>query len=447
MTAMQRLFPGRWTLIAGLMVMLISGCARQRSAEPSTPFVVAERNASTPTTAIDPNTGSVHWAWFGHDGEGRSAIYSAVLSRSDASPSEPIQVNPPGVSVNAHPQAPPQIAVSPDGTVYVAWSTRQEIEGRRFPASNLLLARSVDGGRSFEEPIYVNDDHDGPPAGHTFHNLAVGPDGSVFVSWLDSRPDDVVAHAVPVPSGFTYDHPRGPSAPFFDDAYRNQAPHNEMDTLEENENHGRHSASSTSVRVARSSDGTQFEPSVVVVRGTCQCCRTGLHIDQNGALYIAWRHIFGENTRDIAVARSYDGGRTFSLPTRVHEDGWDIDGCPHAGPSIATDAHDAVHVGWYTAAPGRIGVYYAVSETGGTSFGEPQSLASGVPISRVDVEPTSSATWLVWEEQREIRLRRSSDPESAVRTLHGSAPTLAHAAGRTAIAWEQDGRILAAFLE
>lgn len=386
-----------------LSAALLIGCSEPNAKDAPVTSGLYLGSGSIPTTAVDPSSGAVYWAWFGKDEDGQSAVYATTLRPSESEPAEPVRVSPSSASVNAHPQAPPQIAVSNDGIVYVVWSTRKDIEGRRFPASHLQLARSADGGRSFEEPVFVNDDFDGPPAGHTFHNLAVGPDGTVFVSWLDSRSEG-----------------------------------------EDHAQHHHHGASSTTVRVARSDDGGQtFEPGIVVARGSCQCCRTSLHIDPYGTIYIAWRHIYGENTRDIAVARSYDGGRTFSLPTRVHDDNWDIDGCPHSGPVIATDGRGDVHVGWYTAAPGREGIYYAVSETGGTSFGEPEALITRVPISRVDLVPTESGVVMVWEDAPtgELHMRNTSDEAGSLRRLNGSAPSLAHAHGTTALAWEQDDAV------
>jgi hypothetical protein len=38
-----------------------------------------------------------------------------------------------------------------------------------------------------------------------------------------------------------------------------------------------------------------------------------------------------QNVRDMAFTESHDGGRTFSAPTRVSEDQWQIEGCPKMG--------------------------------------------------------------------------------------------------------------------
>lgn len=69
----------------------------------------------------------------------------------------------------------------------------------------------------------------------------------------------------------------------------------------------------------------------------------------DGALSIAWRHVYAGNMRDIAFMTSRDGGRTFSPPVRVSEDRWStIAGCPDDGPALAVDSQNRVHVVWPT---------------------------------------------------------------------------------------------------
>lgn len=424
------------------VLLLVFGCSAGRSPEWSSEFVLDDQGGSSPTTAVDRQSGTAYWAWFGKDDADRPAVFVASLAPSDTVPSARVYASPTGALVNPHPQAPPQIAVAPDGTVYVAWSTRVPVEGRRFPASNLQIARSTDGGRSFEAPIYVNDDHDGEPAGHTFHNLAVGPDGTVYVSWLDSRKSDTLDHSTHTPEEHAQHVVRGAGA-----AHHPQASSDSNQMVGEATQH-HDDASGTAARIARSEDGGQtFEPSVVVARGTCQCCRTGLHVADDGRIYVAWRHLFDGNVRDIAVAWSDDDASTFSEGVRVHADNWEIDGCPHSGPSITTAADGDVHVAWYTAAPERIGLYHAVSADGGQTFGAPEPLEKGVPISSARLAPTSSDPWLVWEDAEEgtICLRPTDEGAKVVKHA-GSSPSVAHAGRETAIAWERGDSVLAAMI-
>jgi hypothetical protein len=69
------------------------------------------------------------------------------------------------------------------GNLYVAWA-----DGRNQGLGNdILLSRSVDGGRSWSAAARVNSDSGS--ADQLMPSLAVGKDGSVTVAWLDTRND------------------------------------------------------------------------------------------------------------------------------------------------------------------------------------------------------------------------------------------------------------------
>ena len=101
----------------------------------------------------------------------------------------PRRVNPDGLGVEAL-HHPPRLAITPGGgPMYVSWSSEKpKPEGTLF-ASDLRLSRSLDGGRTFEAPLRVNEDR---PISHSFDGLAVAADGTVLVTWIDGhegRPD------------------------------------------------------------------------------------------------------------------------------------------------------------------------------------------------------------------------------------------------------------------
>jgi hypothetical protein len=85
-----------------------------------------------------------------------------------------------------------------------------------------------------------------------------------------------------------------------------------------------------------------------VTGGVCYCCKTAIATGPAGEIYLAWRHVYPGNLRDIAFSVSRDGGRLFSPPVRVSEDHWAIEGCPEDGPSLAVDPQGRVHVIWPT---------------------------------------------------------------------------------------------------
>ncbi len=84
-------------------------------------------------------------------------------------------------------QRGPRIAVDGKKTVYVtAPLCFDEAEfAKKYPTSDLYLAVSTDGGKTFSKPAQVNDVPKKAP--EALHWLAAAPNGDVFVSWLDLR--------------------------------------------------------------------------------------------------------------------------------------------------------------------------------------------------------------------------------------------------------------------
>jgi hypothetical protein len=407
------------SICAAVVALLSTACSMQ-PAPPAAAFAtVAAGEAGHPTTAIDAERGTVYVAWVGApDAAGRADVFLARSDDGGQSYGAPVRVNDIPGDAAPHAQAPAQVAVGPDGTVYVAWQNNTKVEGRRFPASDLRLARSTDGGRTFEPAVYVNDDAGGLPASHTFHDLAVLPDGTVLVSWIDGRERAAAAAAAP----------------------------------------GAHEDASSQIRVARSTDGGRsFGANTVVAEHACPCCRTALTVAQDGTVYLAWRSILDGSVRDIVVARSDDGGRSFTPASPVHRDGWRIDACPHAGPTLAVDGDGRLHAAWYTGADGNAGVFHATSSDGGRTFGRPVALASAeiVPPSQVKMRADADGqVWIAWEDrtgaERQLRVASAAAGDKprpvAIAIESGSAPAVAAGGGNIAVTWLDGDAVRSAVL-
>jgi hypothetical protein len=165
----------------------------------------------------------------------------------------------------------------------------------------------------------------------------------------------------------------------------------------------------------------------------------------DGEVYVAWRHQFRPDIRDPAVARSDDGGATFTAPVRVAADEWLIAGCPHSGPAIAVDYAGRVHVAWHTGAEGRAGLYHAVSDNSGRSFHTPSQIA-GVGASSPVLAPRASGAWLAWEEgsSGSVRVARLSAAGAIAVRRRRAGTTPAIAAG--ALVRVDGGRVVASGL-
>ena len=74
----------------------------------------------------------------------------------------------------------------------------------------------------------------------------------------------------------------------------------------------------------------------------------------------------------------------WTKPVAVHADGWRINACPVNGPAIAARG-DTVVVAWFTAANDSARVKVAYSRDAGATFGAPIVVDAGNPAGRVDV--------------------------------------------------------------
>jgi hypothetical protein len=141
--------------------------------------------------------------------------------------------------------------------------------------------------------------------------------------------------------------------------------------------------------VAYSTDGGRtFSANRKVASDACPCCKTALVVSPDGTLYAGWRQVLPGSFRHIAVASSSDGGTSFSMPVIVSDDHWVLQGCPVSGPSLSVDRVSGnLKVLWFAAGEGNApGVYFAESQDKGRSF-SPRAL-----VSQETVQGTPSLT-------------------------------------------------------
>ena len=133
---------------------------------------------------------------------------------------------------------------------------------------------------------------------------------------------------------------------------------------------GHHMESNRELFVAHSSDGGKtFSANRRVAENACPCCKTALAVSPDGTLYASWRQVLPGSFRHIAVASSTDGGLKFSSPVIVSDDKWKLQGCPVSGPSLSADANGALKVVWYAAGEGDApGLYFAETYDRGQTF-------------------------------------------------------------------------------
>jgi hypothetical protein len=352
---------------------------------------------SPPAIRFD-RTGTLHVAWFEKNATAGD-VYLLGVGPDGRPLSPPVRVNPDGAEPEALHQSP-GLAAGSEGELYVTWSTPNKTAGALF-ASDLRLARSMDGGRTFQRPVLVNDD--GLPISHVFEDVVADADGRVYIAWLDGRAKDK----------------SGAGAVF-----------------------------------ARSQDkGATIGANFVIDGMACPCCRPVAALAPDGTLWVAWRKTFPGNVRDIVVASSTDKGASFSQPMPVRKDGWVFDACPHRGPSIAFDRQGRLYVGWYTEGTSeQPRIYLATSDDRGRTFSEPVSLHTSTTALpdhlRIAVHP-DGAVIAVWEEVTGVRKRVVMRVSEDRGRSFGPVVTLSEGAKaeQPAVAVHDDGRFAVSWVE
>ncbi len=294
--------------------------------------------------------------------------------------------------------ARPKIVVARDGTVVVAFATFRD---RAFNGE-VFTTRSTDGGRTFSPVQPITDVQES----QRFADMAFDADGSLFAAWLDKR-DRVQAKAAGRPF---------PGA---------------------------------GLAISRSRDeGARFAPARVVVDDTCECCRLALAFAGPGRPVVLFRNIFPGGIRDHAVV-TFGAGDAPGPVRRVSVDDWQVDACPHHGPSLAIAADGSYHATWFTLGRARQGLFYARSSDAGAHWSDPLPLGpSDAALSRPFVLASGTTIRLAWKafdgDKTSVMVMTSRDAGAtwdaakpvATTAKASDHPILMEDAGHAALSWQ-----------
>ena len=202
---------------------------------------------------------------------------------------------------------------------------------------------------------------------------------------------------------------------------------------------GDHDDAMTLRFAALDQDGRLTEEALLDAR-TCDCCQTAA-ARTPGGLVVAYRDRSEGEIRDIAITRLESG--TWTSPEILHEDGWQIRGCPVNGPALDAQG-EHVAAAWFTAADGVPRVHVAFSNDEGATFSEPTIVNGDTPLGRVDVVLRSGDSALVsWleraGEQAAIRFRtvHSDGTVGPIMTVAETSPARASGFPRMVRSGEQ----------
>lgn len=351
--------------------------------------------SSAPNLAVAPD-GRVYMSWL-EPGEGGNSLRFAVLDGSRWTAAQTIRT---GRDFWVNWADFPSIEVLDRGRLAAHWLQRT---GSGTYDYGVRISQSADDGRTWSAPVTPH--RDSVQGEHGF--VAMWADaGALGAVWLDGRKFDHAGHAAS----------------------------NEMMLM------------ATTVGA-----NGRLGPEVRLDERTCDCCQNAAAMTANGPI-VTYRDRSPDEIRDIYVTRQVGGKWLPGVP--VHTDNWKIASCPVNGPALAA-AGRRVAIAWFTAATDSARVKTAFSDDAGATFGAPVRVDGGNPAGRVDVallqDGSSLVTWIerIGGDTAAVRVRRvdRAGRVSAPMTVASSSAARASGFPRMAVtgtdvvfAWTVPGR-------
>lgn len=394
-------------------------------------------NVTDPSITISPTDDTIYLSYAKTENN-ETNIYLTSSKDNGTTFSDPIRVNnnPGDATMNAWTTT--KIALGPNNEVYILWHVIDDSnEEFAYGTSSLRLAKSIDGGQTFLPATSPGNDTLTEKA---FFDLAVSKNNSVYISYLDSL-SNVTDFSISYPSIVKL-------LPSFD-------------------------------------GGNSFEGAITIDKTACDCCKTAAMTDQNGEVYVLWRHashvnnqtytngsnpynyedklekgVVYEVIRDIYITHSNDPGKaeSFVPAIRIHDDNWYMNGCPSAGPDLGFDSNGVLHVGWFTGGGDMPGTYYANSTDAGNNFSEPLPILvdEWIPASETNLAIDGKDN--VWITTTDSRDDNSTHVFVAVKSANGEllkngafgigeSPVISAGQTITGIAWKDNDNLNLAILK
>jgi thiol-disulfide isomerase/thioredoxin len=228
----------------------------------------------------------------------------------------------------------PSVVETTNGVLFAHWL---EKSGSSTYAYDVRIARSADGGSTWEELGPVHDD--GTQTEHGFVSFVPEGDG-MRAFWLDGRETA--------------------------DSAGNE--------------HGGEGGHAGSMTLRTAFIGEVPGPSELLDGRVCDCCQTSAALTDQGPVVI-YRDRSEEEIRDISVVRQVDG--SWQPPVSLHDDGWEVPGCPVNGPALDAAGSNLL-AAWHTVPEGEARVMAAFSDDSGATFSDPVIIDGNKPLGRVD---------------------------------------------------------------
>jgi len=358
------------------------------------------------------------------------ARFSADASRATF---QPKQISAPNVDA-----AEPVTATAPDGGLYVAWVNHEANN-----QADVMLARFNSDGAPTNSPVRVNEQAGVATAWRGDPPSVAVADRTVYVLWT-SRVESQGKKGTDLYLSVSHDEGKTftGTTKVNDDTLPGAHGMHSLAVSKEGKIYaawlderniqqptpskhagGHHMESNRELFVAQSIDGGKtFSSNRKVAENACPCCKTALAVSSDGTIYASWRQVLPGNFRHITVASS-SNGMDFSAPVIVSDDKWMLQGCPVSGPSLSVDAQGTLKVVWYAAGEGDApGLYFAETSDRGRTFS---------PRTLLMQEAVKGTPALASENNRSIAIWQGTgaqQPETKMRELGGAGVSVSVAA-------------------
>ncbi|MCH8568747.1 MAG: exo-alpha-sialidase [Balneolales bacterium] len=259
----------------------------------------------------------------------------------------------------------PSVAASPDGFLVAHWL--QKVEGGPF-AYHIRISLSKDG-ESWSDPITLHEDKS--PSEHGFVSLQPLPSGNMLAVWLDGR--NTAA------------------------AFENIDGAHHEDENETAPAHSQHNHGAMTLRSAEIDRNGQIANRLEIDSRVCDCCPTELVLSGE-YVYVVYRDRSEDEIRDFYMAEYDIINKSWSNPTPVHEDGWQIGGCPVNGARALALGQNLL-ISWFTMDSGNPVVRAAYGNPKGDGFKIVKELNTAPAIGRVAAAGKGDNALILWLEE------------------------------------------------
>lgn len=242
--------------------------------------------------------------------------------------SEPIKITP-AKGLQIHSESMAKVAITKSGVLFAFFRIKSK-KSKSMYDGTLYYTTSTDRGQNWSHKKKLVTDE--KSTSQSFYDITQLPDGELGIIWLDNRK--------------LHKDRKGQTLYF-----------------------------------TKTNKNLEFNKEIALEGSVCQCCRTDIEIDKNNTIHIAFRNIIEPvelgypkflmqsetEIRDMYYISSKDNGNTFTKAIPISDDNWQVNGCPHTGPSVA-HIYQTTGAVWFTGANDDMGLFF--SSKYDTSFNE-----------------------------------------------------------------------------